>query len=458
MEGVGSAVHPLHTLPRSNDKQCMKIICVRIGRTKKWGFTPSKAPVAHALSAIKKLCRGCHSPVHAPRLHIRNDNSRLHATLLSVSSGQHLRPKGAKQRHLVDRKHWVLQREPRGAVPRCYPLGLFITRGAASGAAAEALFALSLSPSFNRRGPCPSLAAVHMAILSTLIAFSVAKKVAVLTAAYAYGLPRVYRVVLRTTRVHVAQPSVRALIARSASRTLRTLRLPAKAVAAVRASFGPPTTASTVATADAAAASAAPSHRLPRGAAEGATGNKASAAVCSFPRGGGRVGRDAVGETSARVQDRRGLSSPDGRRLGVMGCGPRCRRRGVNRGVRRRVLGIEWNPFEACALTVAEALFFWIVDLSALLCGDVWGPLRGCLCGCSGAGTAAGRRAACRGKSGAPVSGTPYGRHGRRVAAATMTAAPLPRQGAWTEKETLKEGSCQRCLLPVSIPMELLWK
>ncbi|GAB0493800.1 hypothetical protein MMPV_005085 [Pyropia vietnamensis] len=117
-----------------------------------------------------------------------------------------------------------------------------------------------------------------MAILSTLIAFSVAKKVAVLTAAYAYGLPRVYRVVLRTTRVHVAQPSARALIIRSASRTLRTLRLPAKAVAAVRASLRSSATASAVARADAAAASAAPSQRLPRGAAEGATGNKASAA------------------------------------------------------------------------------------------------------------------------------------------------------------------------------------
>lgn len=114
-----------------------------------------------------------------------------------------------------------------------------------------------------------------MAVLSTLIAFSVAKKAAVLTAAYAYGLPRVYRVVLRASRVHVAQPSARALIARSTSRTLRTLRLPAKAVAAVRARLGGQRPAGAAAGAD---ATAAVSQRLPRGRAEGAVGDKASAA------------------------------------------------------------------------------------------------------------------------------------------------------------------------------------
>ncbi|KAK1864403.1 hypothetical protein I4F81_006951 [Pyropia yezoensis] len=135
-----------------------------------------------------------------------------------------------------------------------------------------------------------------MAILSTLIAFSVAKKVAVLTAAYAYGLPRVYRVVLRATRVHVAQPSARAMIARSTSRTLRTLRLPAKAVAAVRARLvqgtggtaaGAGADPSAAASAASATASSVPSQPLPRARTEGAAANKASAAGLALLLSGG---------------------------------------------------------------------------------------------------------------------------------------------------------------------------
>jgi len=158
-----------------------------------------------------------------------------------------------------------------------------------------------------------------MAVLTTLLAFSLAKKVAVLTVAYAYGLPRVYRVVLRTARVHVAQPGARAVIARSTSRTLRTLRLPAKAVAALRGRLRgevPPgegitaasaaATAASAASAASAAASAAASRlaaaaarraaeRAVGGAAEGAagraTGNKASALVgCGAVSGVGGVG------------------------------------------------------------------------------------------------------------------------------------------------------------------------
>lgn len=151
----------------------------------------------------------------------------------------------------------------------------------------------------------PLVQSVSMAILSTLIAFSVAKKVAVLTAAYAYGLPRVYRVVLRATRVHVAQPSARAMIARSTSRTLRTLRLPAKAVAAVRARLvqGTGGTAAGAGADPSAAASAAsataPTMPLPRARTEGAAANKASAAVRSYACGLG-WGRAWRGRTRAQ--------------------------------------------------------------------------------------------------------------------------------------------------------------
>lgn len=154
----------------------------------------------------------------------------------------------------------------------------------------------------------PLVQSVSMAILSTLIAFSVAKKVAVLTAAYAYGLPRVYRVVLRATRVHVAQPSARAVIARSTSRTLRTLRLPAKAVAAVRARLvqgtggtaaGAGADPSAAASAASATASSVPSQPLPRGRTEGAAANKASAAVRSYACGLG-WGRAWRGRTRAQ--------------------------------------------------------------------------------------------------------------------------------------------------------------
>lgn len=81
-------------------------------------------------------------------------------------------------------------------------------------AAAESTTAERCRGTSSRPSLLLSTPGVPMAVLSTLIAFSVAKKAAVLTAAYAYGLPRVYRVVLRASRVHVAQPSARALIAR----------------------------------------------------------------------------------------------------------------------------------------------------------------------------------------------------------------------------------------------------
>lgn len=163
-------------------------------------------------------------------------------------------------------------------------------------AAAESTTAERCRGTSSRPSLLLSTPGVPMAVLSTLIAFSVAKKAAVLTAAYAYGLPRVYRVVLRASRVHVAQPSARALIARSTSRTLRTLRLPAKAVAAVRARLGGQRPAGAAAGAD---ATAAVSQRLPRGRAEGAVGDKASAAVRSIEcgrGGGGSEGRCAGGE------------------------------------------------------------------------------------------------------------------------------------------------------------------